>query len=214
VLRWFRGPQSWLEMKGTTRRTRWWGCGHKTGVREGRTTGKRLCAGQNNFDEEYWSLGETIDRDRAQSRFSGGGGALWANARALDGVGLAGHRAGAASKCDRTPARPNWLKAGANRETKHGNGCLTSGRSSGSLGVASDEREDRHGGRGSLAKLSDVGRARERVGLCEMGRGSECKHGRCSKRSYGRARATWPRIPGMCMSARLLVHGGARGRQN
>jgi hypothetical protein len=34
---------------------------------------------------------------------------------ALDEVGLAGHRAGAASKHDHTPARPNWLKAGANR---------------------------------------------------------------------------------------------------
>jgi hypothetical protein len=27
-------------MKGTTRRTRWRGCGHETGVREGRTAGK------------------------------------------------------------------------------------------------------------------------------------------------------------------------------
>jgi hypothetical protein len=45
-------------------------------------------------------------------------GALWANAGALDGVGLAGHRAGMASKHGRIPARPNWLKAGANRENQ------------------------------------------------------------------------------------------------
>jgi hypothetical protein len=64
-------------------------------------------------------------------------------------------------------------------KTKHGNGCLTSG----SLGVASDELEDRHSGRGSSTKLSGVGRARERVGLCEMGRGSVCGRGWCSKRS-------------------------------
>jgi hypothetical protein len=105
-------------MKGMTRRTRWRGCGHETGVREGRTVGKRLQAGRDNSGEEFRPLGETIDRDRAQSRFSGGGGALWANVGELDGVGLAGHREGTASKCGRTPARPNWLKAGANRENQ------------------------------------------------------------------------------------------------
>jgi hypothetical protein len=43
--------------------------------------------------------------------------------------------------------------------------------------MASGELEDRHGGRGSLAKLSGVGRARERAGLCEMGQGNECGRG-------------------------------------
>ena len=51
--------------------------------------------------------------------------------------------------------------------------------------MASDELEDRHDGRGSLVKLSGVGRARERAGLCEMGRGSERGRGRCSKRGWG-----------------------------
>jgi hypothetical protein len=41
--------------------------------------------------------------------------ALWANTGALDGVGLAGHRAGAASKRGHTSARPNWLQVGVNR---------------------------------------------------------------------------------------------------
>jgi hypothetical protein len=45
--------------------------------------------------------------------------------------------------------------------------------------VASDVLEDRHDGRGSPAKLSGVGRAREGAGLCEMGRESECGRGRC-----------------------------------
>jgi hypothetical protein len=36
-------------------------------------------------------------------------------ARALDEVGMAGHRAGAASRRGHTPARPNWLKVGANK---------------------------------------------------------------------------------------------------
>jgi hypothetical protein len=105
-------------MKGTTRQTRWRGCGHETGVREGRTAGKTLRAGRDNSGEEFRPLGEAIYRDRARSRSSGGGGALWANVGALDGVGLAGHRAGAASKCGRTPLRPNWLQVDANRENQ------------------------------------------------------------------------------------------------
>jgi hypothetical protein len=105
-------------MKGVTRRTRWLGCGHETGVREGRTAGERLWAGRDNSGEEFRPLGEAIDRDGARSRFSGGGGALWTYAGALDKIGLAGHRAGAASKHDRTSARPNWLKAGENRKNE------------------------------------------------------------------------------------------------
>jgi hypothetical protein len=64
--------------------------------------------------------------------------------------------------------------------------CLTSGRSSGSLGVAFSELVDRGGGHESTARSDDVGRARERAGLCEMRRGSECGHGRGSKRELGR----------------------------
>jgi hypothetical protein len=51
--------------------------------------------------------------------------------------------------------------------------------------VASDELDDRHGGRGSSARVSGVGRARERAKLSEMGRGSECGRGRCSKKGMG-----------------------------
>jgi hypothetical protein len=80
------------------------------------------------------------------------------------------------------PVRPNWLKAGANRKNQARGRVSHLGRSSGSLGVASDELEDRHGGRGSPAKLSGMGRAREGAGLCEMGWGSECGRARCSKR--------------------------------
>jgi hypothetical protein len=105
-------------MKGTTQQTRWRGCGHETGVREGRTAGKRLRAGRDNSGEESQPLGEAIDRDRARSRFSEGGEALWTNTEALDGVGLAGHRVGTASKRGRTPARPNWLQVGTKRENQ------------------------------------------------------------------------------------------------
>ena len=77
-----------------------------------------LQAGQGNSGEEFQPLGEAIDRDRARSSSSGGGGALWANVGALYGVGLAEHRAGAAGKRGRTPARPNWLRVGMNKENQ------------------------------------------------------------------------------------------------
>jgi hypothetical protein len=115
VLQGFRGRWSWLEMEKTTRQTRWRGCGHETDVREGETAGKKLRAGQGNSSEEFRPPGEAIDRDRARASSSGGGGALWANTGALDGVRLAEHRASTARKRDRTLARPNWLQVGVNR---------------------------------------------------------------------------------------------------
>jgi hypothetical protein len=111
----FRGRQSWSERGKTTRRTQWRGCGHETEVKEGGTAEEKLRAGQGNSGEELRLAGEAIGRDRAGASSSRGGGALWAKAGELDAIGLAGHRAGAASKRGRTPARPNWLKAGANR---------------------------------------------------------------------------------------------------
>jgi hypothetical protein len=45
----FRGHRCWPELKRKTRRTRWWGCGHETGVREGRTAEERLRAGRGNL---------------------------------------------------------------------------------------------------------------------------------------------------------------------
>jgi hypothetical protein len=74
--------------------------------------------------------------------------------------------------------------------------------------VASDELDDRGGGRGSPARSDDVGRALARAGLREMRRGSECGCGRCSKRAGTRGRTMWPRFPVTCASARALVHDG------
>jgi hypothetical protein len=117
-LRWFRGHRSWLEMKMTTQRTRKRGRSHETGIRERETVGKKLRVGRGNSGEEFRPPGEAIDRDRARSSSSGGGGALWTNIGALDGVRPAGCRASATSKRGRTPARPNWLKAGVNRQNQ------------------------------------------------------------------------------------------------
>jgi hypothetical protein len=74
VLRRFRDHRSWLETKRKAWRTRWWGYGHETKVREGRTAEERLRAGRDSSGEEFRLLGEAIDRDRARSSSSGGGG--------------------------------------------------------------------------------------------------------------------------------------------
>jgi hypothetical protein len=90
------------------------------------------------------------------------------------------------------PPRPSTGDAKIGRaqseigEIKHGQRCLTSGRSSGWLGAVSGELDGRGSGRGSPAASGGVGRARERAELCEMRRGSECGHGRGSKRELGR----------------------------
>jgi hypothetical protein len=109
VLRRLRGCRGWLEMKRKTRRTCWWGCGQEIQVREGREAEERLQTGRDNSTEKFLPLREAIDCDRARSSSGGGGGALWANIGAQDGVRLAGHHASAASKRGRTPSRPNWL---------------------------------------------------------------------------------------------------------
>jgi hypothetical protein len=83
--------------------------------REGRTAEGRSRAGRSNSSEESWPRERAIDRVRAQTSSSRGGGTPWAKGRALDEVGMAGHRAGAASRCGHTAARPNWLKADANK---------------------------------------------------------------------------------------------------
>jgi hypothetical protein len=147
---------------------------------------EKLQASQGNSGEEFRSPGEAIGHDRARASSSRCGGAFWAKAGTLDGVGMAGHSAGAASKRAPTPTKPNWLRAGMNRVKQARVACLTSGWSSGSLGVASSEVDDRRGGRGTPTRSDGVGRAQARAGLCEMGWGSECGHGRGSKRELGR----------------------------
>uniref|UniRef100_A0A804NFS6 protein-serine/threonine phosphatase n=1 Tax=Zea mays TaxID=4577 RepID=A0A804NFS6_MAIZE len=74
------------------------------------------------------------------------------------------------------------------RKIKHGNRCLTSGRSLGWLGATSGGLDGWHGGRGTPAKPSDESRARERVGLREMGQGIKCGCGGAQKGAGRRRR--------------------------
>jgi hypothetical protein len=99
---------------------------------------------------------------------------------------MAGHHAGAASKRGHTSARPNWLKAGANKVKQARGRSLTSGQNSGRPGMVSGELDGRECGRGSPAVAGGVGRARERAELREMRRGASAGHWRGSKKGAGR----------------------------
>jgi hypothetical protein len=72
--------------------------------------------------------------------------------------------------------------------------------------VSSGELDDRGGGRGTPARSDGMGRARARARLREMGWGSECRHGRGSKRELGRMGGRRGRE--FQRRARALVHGG------
>ena len=132
---------------------------------------RRSWACRSNFGEESRPLEGAIGRDRARASSSGGGGTPWAKAWALDEVRMAGHYAGAASRRCRTPAKPNWLKADANKVKQARGGSLTSGRSSGRPGSVSGELDGQECGRGSPAAVGGIGRARERPELREMRQG-------------------------------------------
>jgi hypothetical protein len=97
------------------------------------------------------------------------------------------------------------------RKIGHEDRCLTSGRSSRRLGAVSGELGGREHGRKSPAAAGGVGRARERVELCEMRRGRSAGAGGAQKGSWARGRATWPRNPLTCASAHTPVHGKRGG---
>jgi hypothetical protein len=75
---------------------------------------------------------------------------------------------------------------GAIEEIGHGDGCLTSGWSSGRLGAVSRELDGRERRHGSPAAAGGVGRPRERAKLSEMRRGVCAGHWRGSKKGGGR----------------------------
>jgi hypothetical protein len=71
-------------------------------------------------------------------------------------------------------------------EIGHGDGCLTSGRSSRRLGAVSSELDGREHGRRSPAASGGESRARERARVCEMRRGVCVGHWQGSKKGAER----------------------------
>jgi hypothetical protein len=85
-------------------------------------------------------------------------------------------------------------------------GCLTSGRGTGSLSVAFGELADRGGERGSPERSDGVGRALVRVGLRSGGR--------CSKKSWDAWADDMAEVPGDVRECACAGPWWTRGRQS
>jgi hypothetical protein len=118
-------------------------------------------AGRSNSGEPFQPWRGVLRRAKAVANFSRGRGDTKTYSGELDRDKSAGHRAS-------TGEGEIGRAQGAIRENGHGDGCLTSGRSSGRLGAVSGELDGQERGRGSSVAASGVGRAREGVKLREM----------------------------------------------
>jgi hypothetical protein len=134
VLRRFWGRWSWLETKAKVRRTHWWGFNYETRVREGRMAEERLRAGRGNSGEEFRPRGGGLRRARAWTGFSRARGTPRTDAGTLDQANSVGHRAGAADRHGRNPAKPKLAgDKGIIEEIEHMNRCLTWGEARGRM---------------------------------------------------------------------------------
>ena len=147
---------------------------------------RRSRAGRSNSGEPFRPQGGDLRRAKAWASFRTDRGDTENYSGELDWAKLAGHRSEHGG-----PPRPSTGEGeigrthGAIREIGHEDGCLTSGQSSGRLGAVSGELDGRERERGSPAATGGVGRARERVKLCEKRRGVCAGHWRGSKRVLG-----------------------------
>jgi hypothetical protein len=121
-------------------------------------------ASRRNSGERFRPWGGDLRHAKALAGFSRDRGDTGNYSGELDRAKSAGHHASTGEgEIRRTQD--------AIRGIGHGDGCLTSGRSSGRLGAVFGELDGRERGRGSPAAAGGVGRARERVKPSEMRRG-------------------------------------------
>jgi hypothetical protein len=139
---------------------------------------RRSRAGRSNSGEPFRPRGWDLRRAKAWASFSRGRGDTGTYSGELDRAKSAGHRASMAVRRGRAQ--------GTIGEVGHGDGCLTSGRSSGRPGAVSSGLDGRERGRESPVADGGVGRARERVKMSEMRRGACAGYWRSSKKGAGR----------------------------
>jgi hypothetical protein len=138
-------------------------------------------ADRSNSGEPFWPRGGNLRCAKACASFNRGRGDTGTYSRELDRAKSADH-----------PPRPSTGEGEIGRsqgtigEIGHGDGCLNSGQSSGRPGAVSAELDGRERECGSLTVAGNMGRARERVKLCEMRRGVCKGHWRGSKKGAGR----------------------------
>ena len=121
---------------------------------------RRSRAGRRNSSERFRPRGSDLRRAKAWASFRRDRGDTENYSGELDWAKLAGHRSEHGG-----PPRPSTGEGeigrtqGAIREIGHEDGCLTSGRSSGRLGMDFGELDGRGRGRGSPAAAGGEGRA-------------------------------------------------------
>jgi hypothetical protein len=99
-----------------------------------------------------------LRRAKAWEGFSRGRGTLGTHTGALDRAKLVDHHVGAADLHGRESVMPKLAKHRVKiGEIRHGQRCLTSGRSLGWLGTVSSELDGQRSGRGSLAAFGGMG---------------------------------------------------------
>jgi hypothetical protein len=117
------------------RRTRWRGRDHESTGREGRTAVRRSWAGRRNSGERFRPRGGDLRRTKALPGFSRDRGDTENYSGELDWTKSATIARARRSATVEHRRRRNWTNTGRNNGNWHGDGCLTSGRSSGRLGA-------------------------------------------------------------------------------
>jgi hypothetical protein len=87
------------------RRTQWWGRGHESTGREGRTAVKRPQAGQSNSGEPFRPRGGNLRRANVWASFSRGRGDTGTYSGELDRAKSAGHDTSMVDRRGRAPAK-------------------------------------------------------------------------------------------------------------
>jgi hypothetical protein len=175
---------------------------------------RRSRAGRRNSGERFRPRGGDLRRAKAWAGFSRGRADTGNYSGELDQAKSASHRASTRGQPRSSTGEGEIGRTqGAIREIGHGDGCLTSGRSSGRLGVVSGELDGREHGRGSPTAAGGEGRARETVKVCEMRRGVCAGRRRGYKKGVGCVGGVVAVKPGDVRKCARAGPRRARGRQ-
>jgi hypothetical protein len=87
------------------RQTQWWGRGHESTGREGRTAVRKPRAGRSNSGEPFRPQGGDLRHAKALANFSRGRGDTGTYSSELDRAKLAGYRASTTDRRGRAPAK-------------------------------------------------------------------------------------------------------------
>jgi hypothetical protein len=152
----------------------------------GEKGGEKVSGGLEELRRGILATRRGLRRTKSWESFSRGRGNTGIYTGELDWAKLAGHRTSTADRRSRTGDAKFGRAQSGTREIKHGQRCLTSGRSSGRLGAVSGDLDGRERGRGSPATSGGEGRAAQNeAGERVRALAGERGHWRGSKKGAG-----------------------------